>query len=165
MTRRQPEAEALEAKVARVVREHLTQQHVGERPPDRGWVARAQGPPPWQAEGMVKRDEAKPSTERWSAEEARVVLARWRASGLTRTAFAEGQGLNYERLRRWEKRLAGEKESALRLVPVVARETTRSSEGSTAKLQLPGGMMLEFDTGRVDPRWVAALVFDVARGA
>lgn len=89
----------------------------------------------------------------------------WRASGLKKTAFAEGQGLNYERLRRWEKRQAGDEESALRLVPVVARETMPSSEGASAKLQLPGGMMLELETVRVDPRWVAALVLDVARGA
>jgi hypothetical protein len=26
-------------------------------------------------------------------------------------------------------------------------------------------VVLEFDAGRVDPRWVAALVLDVARGA
>jgi DNA-binding transcriptional regulator YiaG len=114
---------------------------------------------------MVKRNEAVPSTQRWSVEEARAVLVRLRASGLKKAAFAEKQGLNYERLRRWEKRLGGEEESELRLVRVVARETMRSSEGATAKLQLPGGMMLELDTASVDTGWVAALVFDVARGA
>lgn len=56
-------------------------------------------------------------------------------------------------------------EVELRLVPLVARETPRPTESATAKLQLPGGVVLEFDAARVDPRWVAALVLDVARGA
>lgn len=113
---------------------------------------------------MVKRDDAGVSAERWSAEDARGVLTQWRASGLTKTAFAEEHGLKYERLRRWEKRLADGEESTLRLVPLLTREPTRSTEGATAKLQLPGGTVLELDTARVDPRWVAALVFDISRG-
>jgi hypothetical protein len=47
----------------------------------------------------------------------------------------------------------------------VARETAVPTEGASAKLRLSGGVVLEFDAGRVDPRWVAALVLDVARGA
>ena len=116
---------------------------------------------------MFKREEAE-AARRWTPAEARKALARWAASGLTKTAFAEQQGFTTERLRRWEKRLAESKavdEVELRLVPLVARETSVPTEGSTAKLQLPGGVVLEFDAGRVDPRWVAALVLDVARGA
>jgi hypothetical protein len=117
---------------------------------------------------MRKRDEAELAPGRWRAADARAALARWAASGLTKTAFAEQQGFTPERLRRWEKRLAegnGGKEVELRLVPLVARETAVPTEGASAKLRLSGGVVLEFDAGRVDPRWVAALVLDVARGA
>jgi hypothetical protein len=117
---------------------------------------------------MFKRDEADLTSGRWTASDARAALARWAASGLTKTAFAEQQGYTTERLRRWERRLAdgnGGDEVELRLVPLVARETTRSSAGASAKLQLPGGVVLELDAARVDPRWVAALILDVARGA
>lgn len=94
------------------------------------------------------------------------MLRNWAASGLTKTAFAEQQGFTTERLRRWEKRLAdGGDEVELRLVPLVARETARPTEAATAKLQLPGGVVLELDATRVDPQWVAALILDVARGA
>ena len=117
---------------------------------------------------MFKRDEAEAIAGRWTPADARAVLARWAASGLTKTAFAEQQGLTTERLRRWERRLAergGGDEVELRLVPLVARETSVPTEGTGAKLRLPGGVVLELDAARVDPRWVAALVLDVARGA
>lgn len=113
---------------------------------------------------MFKRDEAE-AGRRWTAADARAALSRWAASGLTKTAFAERQGFTPERLRRWEKRLAEGDEVELRLVPLVARETSVPTEGSPARLQLAGGVVLEFDATRVDPRWVAALVLDVARGA
>jgi hypothetical protein len=117
---------------------------------------------------MFKRDEAELAPGRWTPADARAALARWAASGLTKTAFAEQQGFAPERLRRWERRLAegnGDDEVDLRLVPLVARETSVPTEGSTARLQLPGGVVLELDTARVDPSWVAALILDVARGA
>ena len=117
---------------------------------------------------MFKRDEAEFAPVRWTPADARAALTRWAASGLTKTAFAEQQGFTPERLRRWEKRLAegaSGDEVELRLVPLVARETSVPTEGSTAKLHLPGGVVLELDATRVDPRWVAALVLDVARGA
>jgi transposase-like protein len=114
---------------------------------------------------MLKRYEAEAGTGRWTAADARAVLAMWAESGLTKTAFAEQQGLKTERLRRWGKRLAerGGDAAELRLVPLVPREASRRTEEASAKLQLPGGVVLELDTAQVDPRWVAALVLDVAR--
>lgn len=117
---------------------------------------------------MFKRDETELAPGRWTPADARAALAQWAASGLTKTAFAEQHGFTTERLRRWERRLAeGDvpDEVELRLVPLVARETVVPTEGSTARLQLPGGVVLEFDATRVDPRWVAALVLDLKRGA
>jgi hypothetical protein len=117
---------------------------------------------------MFKGDEAGATVGRWTADEARAVLARWRASGLTKTAFTERHGLTMERLRRWERRLAEAEdagEAELRLVPLVARQLVGVPERAAARLQLPGGVVLEFDATRVDPRWVAALVLEVARGA
>lgn len=118
---------------------------------------------------MFKRDEAELAPGRWTPADARAALARWAASGLTKTAFAEQQGFTPERLRRWERRLAegngGDDEGELRLVPLVARETSVPTEGSTARLQLPGGVVLELDAARVDPSWVVALILGVARSA
>ncbi|MBL8923449.1 MAG: hypothetical protein JNJ54_31640 [Myxococcaceae bacterium] len=115
---------------------------------------------------MFKRDEAGPSGGHWTPAEARAVLARWAASGLTKTAFAEQEGLSTERLRRWERRLEqadGSDELKVKLVPLIAREVPATTTGASARLQLPGGVVLEFDAGRVDPSWVAALVLDVTR--
>lgn len=115
---------------------------------------------------MFKASGPRTGTKHWKAAEASEVLARWRASGLTRTAFAEREGLSPERLRRWEHRLA-EGDAAVvaetGLVPMVVHESAGLL--TAARVQLPGGVVLEVDAARVDPRWVAALILDVARGA
>jgi transposase-like protein len=43
---------------------------------------------------------------RWTAAEARATLAALSNSGLTASAFAQQEGLEVERLRRWRRRLA-----------------------------------------------------------
>lgn len=87
---------------------------------------------------MLKRDEEEVVRRRWTPAAARAALAKWKASGLTKTAFVEQHGFTLERLRRWEKRLAeGGGSEPVRLVPLVARGASPPTSGVSAKLQMP----------------------------
>jgi hypothetical protein len=111
----------------------------------------------------------------WSPEEAKEVLAAWRASGLPLGTFARQQGQSAERLRWWKKRLGewneeargGEKSA---LVPVVV-SAPASAEGVTAAappaavvVRVPGGAVVEVaQPGAVEPEWLAAVVRQLGR--
>lgn len=45
--------------------------------------------------------------QRWTTRDARRVLAAWKASGLTLSAFARRRGLQVQRLSWWKRRLEG----------------------------------------------------------
>src|SRR5690606_6632005 len=54
---------------------------------------------------MPKKKEERPRRQRWTPEEASVVLAKQTASGLSVQQFAAREGLDAERLYRWRRRL------------------------------------------------------------
>lgn len=64
---------------------------------------------------------------RWGTNEAREVLAQWRRSGQSASAFARARGFSAMRLSYWAKRLASE--SAVRFVPITVEERTPKPEG------------------------------------
>ena len=110
--------------------------------------------------------------QHWSADDARAVLATWRASGLSRTRFCERHGFTTQRLYLWARQLGDWASTAAAspmvamasLVPAVVRSpgpATESIPTTTAPLtlRLSSGVALEFRDGVVlDPRWLAALV-------
>jgi transposase-like protein len=97
---------------------------------------------------------------RWTADDARRVLAAWRASGERAGRFARRHGLNSQRLTWWRDRL-GEWEttsaSGASFVPVV-----RTEAGAPVRVRLPGGATVEIDSEAVEATWVASLLRGLA---
>ena len=112
---------------------------------------------------------------RWSAADARRVLASWSASGLSMTGFGKRHGLDGQRLGWWKKRLADWGEdggpnavsSAPRLVPAVMHDTAVITTAlAPVAIRLPAGIVLEVaDTAVVEPAWIAAVVGALSRPA
>jgi len=76
---------------------------------------------------------------RWREAEARRALAAWRESGLSLAAWCEGEGLGYERVRRWRGRLgSGARTAALLPVHVVGGD--RAPDSLSFELELPRGL-------------------------
>jgi hypothetical protein len=109
--------------------------------------------------------------QHWSADDARAVLATWRASGLSRTRFCERHGFTTQRLYLWARQL-GDWESTAEvspmvamasLVPAVVRSPGPATESilttASLTLRLSSDVVMELRDGVVlDPRWLAALV-------
>jgi hypothetical protein len=110
----------------------------------------------------------------WSPEEAKEVLAAWRASGLPLGRFARQQGQSAERLRWWKKRLGEWNEEARgaekpALVPVVVStpapaEVVTVAPPAAVVVRVPGGAVVEVaQPGAVKPEWLAAVVRQLGR--
>lgn len=69
-----------------------------------------------------------PRRRRWKAVEARAVLEAHAASGSSLTEFARAEGVEPERLRRWQRRLA----QAEQLTPPAPANTRRTSPAAPA---------------------------------
>jgi transposase-like protein len=67
------------------------------------------------------------SQSRWTAEQARSVLAEWEHSGLSVAQFARRRGLEAERLYRWQRRLDA---------AVPSRFVEMTTETSTGELEI-----------------------------
>lgn len=91
------------------------------------------------------------------------MVARWRASGLSASAFARANGLaSPQRLSWWRKRL--EKSDAGALAPLTFIPAEVTSAGAGAVVRLPGDVVLELvDTAAVPASWVAALAVELKR--
>jgi hypothetical protein len=114
------------------------------------------------------RDWATLRERRWTADDARVVLAAWRASGLSRTAFCEQRGLGVQRLHYWSSVLGGWAEtreggaSDPGFVPAMVLGPRSGSPEIV--LHLASGLSLEVhQSAAVAPEWIAAVVASLAR--
>jgi len=97
--------------------------------------------------------------QRWTATEARRVLAAWEASGITLTEFSREHEVQDQRLMRWRRRLREESTTVpIQFVPAVVLP----SEGQ-ATMRLPDGVMVEL--ARPTPEWMAALVRGLCEAA
>jgi hypothetical protein len=106
--------------------------------------------------------------KRWTAEEARKVLARWSASGKSARAFGRDHGIDPQRLCFWRRRLgAGAKPDRVpalaRLVPAVVRVGSVNSGELGVIVRVPSGVSVEADPTRVSAEWLGALVGELAR--
>lgn len=109
--------------------------------------------------------------ERWTADEAREVVDRWRASGKSARTYGREHGVDPQRLHYWQRRLgAGAKRSTksrgraiARLVPAVVRIESGATHGHAVIVRLPGGVTVDVDPARVAPAWVFGLVEELAR--
>jgi hypothetical protein len=107
---------------------------------------------------------------RWSAEDARNVLASWRTSGLSMSAFGAKHGLAAQRLGWWKKRLVDwgdapeAASSAPRLVPAIVRGSAALTDVAPVAIRLGAGIVIEVtNTDVVEPTWIAAVVGALSR--
>ena len=91
------------------------------------------------------------------------MLAQWRASGLSASAFARANGLaNPQRLTWWRRRL--EKSGAGALAPLTFIPAEVTGAGAATVVRLPGDVVLELtDAAAVPASWVAALAAELKR--
>jgi hypothetical protein len=95
---------------------------------------------------------------RWTAAEARAVLAELAASGLPLAEFGRERGLHPVRLSRWRRRLATIPSSAA-LVPVTVSGARAIRVGNAGVVVETPSMRVEIhDHERVAAAWVAELV-------
>lgn len=79
-----------------------------------------------------------PGRRRWKETEARAVLAALAASGASLTEFARVEGLEPQRLRRWQERLArNEHEARAQPAPTRARRRSLAAPAAPALIELP----------------------------
>lgn len=113
---------------------------------------------------------------RWTERQGRQVVAEWRKSGLSASAFARRCGMNPQRLSWWRKRLGesscrkeigSRRTSLISLVPAQVRLSAPvCSTLSWAVMRLPCGISIEFaDAGAMSAGWVASLLSAVSRGS
>ena len=100
---------------------------------------------------------------RWRETAARRVLARWRESGMSASAFARANGLaNPQRLNWWRKRLDQPSGRALAPLTFIPAEVTGAAAATVVRL--PGGVVLELaEAAAVPTSWVAALAAELKR--
>jgi hypothetical protein len=100
--------------------------------------------------------------ERWTDDEARLVLEAWRQSGDSGAVFARARGLKAPRLYRWSNRLRGRAVpkqravAAMSLVPAVV--TTKDAE---LVIRVPNGVAIEIAHG--SPTWIATVISELMR--
>jgi hypothetical protein len=82
---------------------------------------------------------------RWSARDAQAQLAAWRASAQSLQRYCRAQGLGYERLRRWRRKLERASDPAgLRPVRIVGAPGT-AHDDTTLVVELPCGRRMNGD--------------------
>jgi hypothetical protein len=100
---------------------------------------------------MAKRavTEQKHGSGYWREAEARVVVAAWRQSGATLTAFARSRGVHPRRLARWARRLEGKRREPVRFHPVrLVEKRPREAKleivlRSGCRVRVPSGFAVE----------------------
>lgn len=112
-----------------------------------------------------------PPTGRWTPEDGRAALTAWRASGLSRRAFASACGFDAQRLWWWERRLetAGRREvTTISLLPVTvatapAATVSPPAAASRVIVRVPGSVTVEIEGAT--PAWAAELIAALARSS
>jgi hypothetical protein len=115
----------------------------------------------------------------WTVEDAKWVMAAWRASGKPSSVFAAERGIEEERMRRWRSRLnSGPGRPSLRpvttaeggrpvmpqpqttLVPVSVRPSASVASGDMGAVVVSAGpvQIAVRDPGATSPEWVARLI-------
>ena len=113
-----------------------------------------------------------PRRRRWKIAKARSVLAELAASGLSLHEFASQNGLEPQRLRRWQRRLAREVRRPARAagpaVPatpalIELRPTASARPAPTVEIVLASGVIVRV-AETIDPATLARLVAALERG-
>jgi transposase-like protein len=97
---------------------------------------------------------------RWTPEDARRVLAEWKASGESVLSFSRRHGVKEPRVSWWKKRISEwrEPESAR---PTFAPAIVVPQASTSVSIRLPAGPVIE--VAETTPEWLAAFVSEFAR--
>jgi hypothetical protein len=102
---------------------------------------------------------------KWRAADARRILARWRASGLSLNAFSRENRIGRKRLRWWKQQLAdwGEDKAAIvGLAPAVP--ISAGTNAAAVSIRLAEGTCIEVDScSAVSPEWISRLMRGLGR--
>ena len=100
----------------------------------------------------------------WNKTTAERVLAAWRGSAMSLSAFGRANGVNAQRLSWWRKRL-GESKAGARSATVAPLAFIPAAVVGSARvaLRLPGGVELEGDAAAIPADWVGALARALGR--
>ena len=100
------------------------------------------------------------ANDRWTDEEARLVLTAWQQSGDSGAEFARAHGLKVPRLYRWSSRLRERAQRsggmATKFVPA---EVTTKEAGIL--IRVPNGVAIEIAHGSAE--WVATVISELMR--
>jgi transposase-like protein len=100
---------------------------------------------------------------RWNETTAARVLAAWRESAMSLSAFGRANGVNAQWLSWWRKRLE-ETGAGARPATAAPLAFIPAAVGATrVALRLPGGVELEGDAAAIPADWVAALARELGR--
>ena len=102
-----------------------------------------------------------PRRRRWKIADARSALARLAASGLSLGEFARREGLETQRLRRWQRRLGRETRPAA--VPPAELIEIRPRRPEPVEIVLRSGVIVRV-AETIDPATVARLVATLEQG-
>lgn len=98
----------------------------------------------------------------WNETTAERVLAAWRESAMSLSAFSRSNGVKAQRLSWWRKRLeAGARPATV--APLVAFIPAVVTGSARVAVRLPGGVELEGDVAALPAEWVAALARALGR--
>lgn len=78
----------------------------------------------------------------WKIADARAALKALAASGLSVGAFAQREGLDSDRLYRWRRRLAGDREARVPATPAVIEIRPTSRRAELVEIVLASGVTL-----------------------
>jgi hypothetical protein len=100
----------------------------------------------------------------WNERTAARVLAAWRESAMSQSAFARANGVSAQRLSWWRKRLerSGPSTPVATMAPLAFIPAAVPSSARVA-LRLPGGVEVEGDIASIPAEWVAALARALGR--
>ena len=100
---------------------------------------------------MIFPEENRKRSPRWSSEEAREVLDRWRKSGVSLLSYSRENGIGYQRLLAWRKKL-NESESS-----DFVRINVAGTVVADIEIALTNGRIVRCGVG-LDPRYLKTVV-------
>ena len=105
-----------------------------------------------QADGSTRKTAAV-----WTEEEARRVLAAWKASRKSGAAYARSIGISPKRLFWWRRRL--EAAQTPRFIPVVAKAPVVVARGPAVVVTMPDAVRIEIaDVDEATATWLVAVL-------
>ena len=101
---------------------------------------------------------------RWDRAAGARVIAAWRRSGMSQSAFGRANGVNAQRLSWWRKQIEAGTKGKVSVAPLAfIPATVLGSTGARVLVRLAGGVEVEaIEAAALQPEWIAALARELA---